>query len=624
MASSSPHKRKLDERGSEASINFTPLGSRVSSNTSGNKASMRRSTQRRLNKQRVGVNEVEELARTFRHIRVNKIDYSARKVNMQAKFAEMDPLFEEYLMTEPAGLPEGYDPRKHCFCLPCDRAQMDHLRYFDRPPRVLNEAFRAHYERAKGIVRTILCDGRKYDFPDLTDLIDVPFKPNKFGGFEYAREGLKTRKEANTMAQADAEAAWVKLMHGERVVPHMVRLGGRGKVVKSPIEQAKLENLAKGRLILMLSQRDLKILGVTEKILTDHCKRADNPIFVGKSWFFRGAQKFISECAPFSKFYCFDAEKFDSNIDPYMVDDAIVMLRELFHNGQETEYDAYWAFVRESLLSPTIVRDDGVTFEKEVGTTSGHSHNSLVQSLITLMIGYTCLIALNPNLDDAGIFAYSLVKSLGDDNLIGICTPMHHVSCEQMADVAREAFGINWFGSKSFATSAAYDVDDGSALPKEGGPFEGLQFLGKYFCLREVEGDEEAIQAVIPYRPITETLDRLAYPERPGVPKACPDLTEGNMSYMRAVGNYMDGAGNKLTRVFLEGYLTWLEGKGHHEGIRWREDDLQKMTGIYDGVAETFLPARRYTYEEWLDLVLVEKKVVQRVFGSMEQLYTGV
>ncbi|GFM95121.1 RNA-dependent RNA polymerase, partial [viral metagenome] len=478
--------------------------------------------------------------------------------------------------------------------------------------------------RAKRIVHTILDDGGRMEFPLLEDLAEVPYKPNKFPGFEYARDGLKTRKEADHAAQADAERAWVRLMGGEHVQPHYVRLGGRGKVVKMPLEDAKKEDMAKGRLILMLSQRDLKLLGVTEKPLTARFKAEDCPIYVGKSWFYGGSARLATELSNFSKYYCCDAEKFDSSLDPYMIRDAVQFVRSLFRDGTNSRYDAYWAFVEESLVRAPIIRDDGMVFWKDVGTTSGHSHNSIIQSICTLYIGYTALIALHPEMDDRAIFTYSTVKSLGDDNLLALCTPLRMVSVEELAQVVREAFGVNWFGSKSFATTRLVDPDQRAGLPVEGGEFQGYQFLGKYFRKGVVADEGVETPVVLPYRPFSETVARLAYPERPGIPKAAPYLTEGNMSYMRAIGNWMDAAGNRLTLPFLEEYLDWLEGQRHHVGIRWLEDDIAKMEHDYSGAAETFLPARRFTYEEWLDIVTCEKDNVRELYGYRDMHARGV
>jgi len=559
---------------------------------------------------------VAQLQTEFNFIKVVASERKQRNINMEPKFSKMDPLFEEFLNTSEIKLEGLSDPRNQCFCQPCDKAQMDHLKFFDRQERRLNPKFTEAYERAKQIVRIIIDKGDRLEFPHLEDLKEVPFKPSKYPGFEYAQQGFKTREEADAVAQVDAEAAWVELTEGTRVAPHHVRLGGRGKVVKKTMEEARKENLAKGRLILMLSQRDLKLLGVTEKLLTEYCKDDVCPIHVGKSWFFNGSNSFCEELKAYDKFFCFDAEKFDSNLDPYMVNDAVDILRGLFVDGVGERYDAYWEFVMESLLRAPIVRDDGIVFWKDVGTTSGHSHNSLVQSICTLLIGYTALVWYNPHLSNAVIYENSVLKSLGDDNLKATRAPLITLTVEDYAAVVFEAFGINWAGDKSFATTRVIDVDEYGPVPREGGSFQGVQFLGKYFILKQLEGDETGQKFVLPYRPMSETVARLAYPEREPREKALERYTLGQLTYMRAVGNYLDAAGNPSTRRFMDGFLNFLEGKRHKMDCLWDDKTGSKMFGAGHTDEERRIELRRFSYDEWLDLVLCEKEIASNNYGG--------
>nr|QOI12315.1 RNA-dependent RNA polymerase [Lactarius rufus RNA virus 1] len=574
------------------------------------------------------VAEAEAIAASFQHIQVSYANCTARKVSGELKFSDPCPFFKEFLDTEGQAYRNIVDLDNFCFMRACDAAQLKHLHYFDRLPREFNNEFYGVRDDAMAIVEGLILTGEEYQFPTTTDLYDVPFKPNKYPGFEYARQGYKTRKEADPVATADAILAFNRLLDGGTVDPHKVRLGGRGKVVAMSREKAKETSTIKGRLILMLSQRDLKILGATEKILTNHCKRWSIPIYVGNSFFFKGSEDLCSILSGYSRFYCFDAEKFDAAIDPWMIDVAVGLVRSLFVDGLTDTYDNYWDFVKNTLLYAPIVRDDGVIFYKRVGTTSGHSHNSLLQSIITIMTGYMVLIANNPDLSREEIYEHSYVVGLGDDNLIATRDPIKPMTCEEGAALAMKLTGINWSGSKSFETGSVWDLFTKIQDFANTEHFQGVQFLGKYFRgfmmnndEDEVYKDEEAVvTTIIPYRPFDETMVRLYYPEREPSMIARRYFTMGNLAYLRACGHYIDAAGYPVTREMLDLYLDWLEKKEHGTSMVMEGDVLRKVFGSDANEAVKPKTLKRMHFGDWVRLVVLDRPTCERALLAPPQM----
>jgi hypothetical protein len=296
----------------------------------------------------------------------------------------------------------------------------------------------------------------------------------------------------------------------------------------------------------------------------------------------------ISKLKGYDKYYCFDAKKFDSSIDPWLVDVAIRILRRQYVEGEGERYNAYWRFVKNSLVCGVIRRKDGIRMQKHVGTVSGHSHNTLVQSIITLIIGWTVIVHTQPGYSDVEYLRYATIEALGDDNLMALKKYGVQLKVEDYARHAMRIFGVDWSGKKSFATTRLLDRD---VLD-----FKGVQFLGKYMRLEDlaVIGKEGLVP--IPYRPTIETLERLYYPEY-----GLDSLAD---TYERALANYLDGAGNPETRLILDALLDYLEEKGARAPENWKVGTAMDIVKVYDGREFEVPPPMRIDYEHWLGFMI--------------------
>lgn len=193
------------------------------------------------------------------------------ELDMTPKIADPCAYFSEYLDTRPTPIP-NFDPTTHVFCRSNSLVQLNHLDRFNRPKHALRPEHRDVVAVAASYVDALLALSQPLPFPTVSDLADVRFYGSKFAGIEYARLGLKTRREADSRANDDAERAWLQLMSGERVVPQLNRIGGRGKMAKRADFERMGDKLDKGRLVMMTGHRDLKLNGVTEQLLTNAYK----------------------------------------------------------------------------------------------------------------------------------------------------------------------------------------------------------------------------------------------------------------------------------------------------------------------------------------------------------------
>jgi hypothetical protein len=278
-----------------------------------------------------------------------------------------------------------------------------------------------------------------------------------------------------------------------------------------------------------------------------------------------------------------------------MVDIAVDILRDQFIDGMHPKYDAYWQFIKDSLVGVVICRDDGIRMRKSQGTTSGHSHNTLVQSIITLIVGYMTLFYHKPDLSDEEVLSDVHLISLGDDNLMSLTDLFSELTLEDITTAADEGCGIDWTGRKSFETTRVLDsVTD---------EFQGIQYLGKYLRLEVFESEEGEIPVVIPYRPFAETLERMYHPER--------SVLDLNQSYERALGNYYDAAGNPTTEKWLNELLDWMEEQGAVAPEEFSDDVGVQITKDYHGLGFVVPPACRINYYAWL-LWLTSDDNIQR------------
>jgi hypothetical protein len=439
----------------------------------------------------------------------------------------------------------------------------------------------------------------KLSFPHAEDLGSVKFKPSKYPGNEYRSMGFNNRGEAHPAALVDAHLAWAQLMAREYVAPHCVRLGGRGKLAYDTPEGLLKKGKPKGRLILMLSQRDLLLLGNVEGRLTEAYKDPDFPIAIGMGWFGGNVTTFIERLMRCKKFFCMDAEKYDASLDAWLLQDVVDILRDQYSDGRNPCYDKYWEFVMESLVGAPIARDDGWLMFKEVGSTSGHSYNTLIQS-ITLIIAYASLFHLTPPAQWGSVWEEVEVDTLGDDNLTAVPDWLANITAEQLGGAAERMAYINLKGDKSFSTDLIADDEEPSKAGTEQGWFEGIQYLGKFFRLVTLPEEMGGEKAVVPFRPFEETLARMYYPER-----ANPTPER---AYQRAMGNLLDAYGNPYTAQFLNDFLDWLVGEVTMEPVTWDEHTVQDAARSYTDAAVIVPRMKRWTWEEWLALTLCPKE----------------
>nr|AIU98624.1 RNA-dependent RNA polymerase [Gremmeniella abietina RNA virus 6] len=541
----------------------------------------------------------------FKHIAVVDGGVFKRHFKPGLQFAQADPIITEYMESK-----QQFELLKQmgnkCMMTPCDEAQMRHLQFFDRPPLRASRPQSAELDRALQFVRKILTVPGGLEFPHAENLEGVRYKARKYPGNEYHQMGFTTRGEAQEAALVDAKLAWSQLMAGERVEPHQVRLGGRGKLVNKSQKDAEEDGTPKGRLILMLSQRDLLLLGNVEQILTEAYKDEQYPMSIGFGWFGGNVTRTVERLGRLSKYFCMDAEKFDASLDPWLVQEALRILRAQFAPGWTDGGTAYWAFVEETLLEAPICRDDGWVMLRQVGTTSGHSFNTLVQSVCSLILGYTGLLCNTAREKWGLVLEESEIETLGDDNETGVGPTLEAMTGLQYGRPVRDLTGVNWLGDKSFATDTLLDLEPFPEDGTEDGRFQGVQYLGKYLRLIDIPAELGGGEAVVPYRPMEETVARVLYPER--------EARDVLHLYERVLGNLLDGYGNPLTARWLNELLDWLEPKLAFMPTTWTSDSVQDAARDYTAVEVEVPKPKRWSWEEWLVLTLSEKRDAQDMY----------
>lgn len=573
-----------------------------SGHSKGSAATRRRNTmKKRARRSNVTMSSLS-LKEGFQHIKyVGRIE-AYGQIDPSPVLAEKDPLVAEYCKLAPPPIGEE-DLDTYKFVKACTPVEMAHLRRFDRPERTLDDKYEGPWSRAVGMVYDILALDRALPFPTEDDLDKVRFKRSKFAGMEYAWLGMRTRGEADALATSDAREAFQKLMRGEEVTPHMVRMGGRGKITQQPVDETTAEPPAVGRLILMADHRDFKLCAVTEQRINDAWKPDRFPIAVGQGWFHGHTTAFAKRFKDYEHYHCFDAQKYDSSLDGYAVETAINIIRSQFVDGMDEAYDAYWEFVRVSMLEPVIFRDDGVMFQKFVGTTSGHPHNTLIQSILTLCYAYMSVILRFPDATDEEIRRDVDAHALGDDNLLATRGVFAEAEPQELADLNFEASGVEWRGKKSYDAYGFFDNPPNS--------FTGVQYLGKYVRLEEHELAESGQLIAVPYRPTIETVTRLLYPEHGG--ESPID------SWLRALGNYLDAAGNRATESWLQGLLDHIDKAVEVKPQSWPANFARMFSREYDGIDDEMIRPLRLEYQQWVDLVVMSRADYRKVWRMDQQ-----
>ncbi|KAG0263963.1 hypothetical protein BG011_007684 [Mortierella polycephala] len=544
-----------------------------------------------------------ELQSEFIHFTFYENKRFYKPMDKMLDFVEQDPLLVAYSKMNPPPLPADLDLSKFEYAKPCSMIQMNHLRLFNRlskpgPPSQYQSAFR----RAARHVAALMRLPEKLPMPTEDSLPNVRYDGTKFAGLDYARMKLKKRSEAHPVALVDATETWQSLLCGTRVAPHDTRLGGKGKLIeRSEYGKVTLDDtdISMGRLILMLSHRDLLILGALEQPLTKSYLDDQWPIHIGHSWYHGGAEQFVNKMSRHAVYHCFDAKKFDAAIDGWLVREAILILRDQFEGGMDPKYNTLWAFVYESLIDVVICRDDGIRMQKHVGTTSGNCFNTLVQSIITMFLGYTSLIvSANERLGSIGVemvLQECKLDVLGDDTVLALETTWAYLTKETLAKTVKDCFNIDWSGKKSFSTRSIMDDSIPNTVR-----FQGVQFLGMYFRHQRWGDSKYAPKVVIPYRPFRESYLSLLFPKYGEYSR--------EHSWLRAIGIYLNAAGNNDTQVWLEKYMDFLELVPFVRPEAWPPGMVRMVTRDYWGLGtKPPLPAR-ISIDEWLRLICLPRQ----------------
>ncbi|KAF9108753.1 hypothetical protein BGX29_007043 [Mortierella sp. GBA35] len=547
-----------------------------------------------------------ELQNEFIHFtfHINKRFYKPMDKIMD--FVDKDPNIVQFSEMHPPPLPASVDIGQYDYVKPCSPIQMNHLRLFNRRPRQMPLKYNQAFRRAVRHVSALMALPEKLPMPTSESLSTVRYDGSKFAGLDYARLKLKSRAAAHPMALSDATIVWNSLLAGRIVQPHDTRLGGKGKLIErgSGGQHGRVDvdrdNISMGRLILMLSHRDLLILGALEQPLTKAYLEDRWPIHIGQSWYHGGSERFVNKMSRHAVYHCFDAKKFDAAIDGWLVKEALLILREQFVGGMDPRYDTLWSFVYESLVEVVICRDDGIRMQKHVGTTSGNCFNTLVQSIITMFLGYTALIVkAEERMGPIGVemvLTQCEIEVLGDDMVMALEMPWVFLTKETLAEVVLDCFNIDWSGKKSFSTRQLMDDSMPGTIP-----FQGIQFLGTYFRHQRWGEGRYAPKIVVPYRPFKETYLSLLFPKygEYGI----------EHSWLRAIGLYLNAAGNPETQAWLEKYLDFLEKELFERPKAWPASMEKMVTRDYWNTGKVPPLPARISIAEWYRLVILSREL---------------
>ncbi|AFZ85210.1 RNA-dependent RNA polymerase [Rhizoctonia solani dsRNA virus 1] len=557
-----------------------------------------RSRRNAIRKSRATEEMLDALNEEFEHIQVYKAPVALGKFDPEIHFAPPDPAVLNYLYTD-EGRVENFQPHEHCFMLANGGAQMKHLKMYDQPtlagPDFDNledpEAGRVALEHAVDFVQDLLRLDTLLPRLDERAAENVRYDPTKSAGVHYRLKGLKTRGEAYEVALAEAKVALVALFSGEYIEPRPTRMGGRGKPVSMSEQRAREENVIKGRAIHMTDTRDHIILGFSEQPLNDAWKDDRFPVSVGRGWMHGDATRFAIKHQGGGHIYCFDAEKFDASLMPWLIHVSITIMRMQFERGLDHDFDMYWQFVEESLLHSFVFRDDGIIFEKRHGTSSGHNHNSLAQSIATCIMAAFHTFYLNRALPVAVIRRNLTFEGLGDDNITVETAVLEDETVEKRAQRNWEVFGVSWGGEKSFEVDTLVGLPIADHDWDESAMYGTAQYLGKYFRFAKLLlKDGHKVPVVLPYRPLKETIVRLLYPEHIGNWTSMEEFLAAMEKSRggRLRGHFIDGSGNPLTRKWLNGWWDWAssegfkfpEGEDHALQARWERLGVDVDNGL--------------------------------------------
>ena len=466
-----------------------------------------------------------------------------------------DEYIEEFWETF-GGPIEDFDPSQYGMVKPDRLTLRRELHRYCRGEHDLPPEYEEAYFDALSTVREKLNLPRKVSFVTAED---ISLKSSDYEtsdahpGFYYSRRGFRTRSEAREDAESDAITALDELCSGVNVEPDVVLLRSNGKRIDFSDRSGRVgRDRSFCRVVFMPSLRDILLLGSLQNKIHEAYMRWNFPIALGLNWFRGSPKEFIDQMREFKKFFCIDATRFDSSVSGWLVRDAIDIIRDQIDDGFNENHDAYFEFLRKSVIHTIIkIPWERQIVKKSTGTCTGLNFNTLIQSIITLVMGQTALNFLTdtPSDNTTCITNSSRMMSFGDDCIIGVRDQLSNISLEDIIEVVQQAFGVEWSNTKTFSTEIL--VDDTM------GDFGGIKFLGKWFWNERLEAGGVNYHFPTPYRPFSDTLLQLYHPTSGG--RTLGDTLE------RCRSLYMDAAGNTETEVWLKRLFLWLltkEGEG--------------------------------------------------------------
>nr|WMI40026.1 MAG: RNA-dependent RNA polymerase [Rhizoctonia cerealis orthocurvulavirus] len=600
----------------------------------GSTKSQKRNAKRRANlapKKAAATSELllEEQTK-MEYIKVHMAPSRLGRFDSDLRFAKPDPAVAEYLETESGHVP-GFDADDYCFMESCGDVQMAHLKMYDHPiqdgpnfsmcerPADAVAALEAAVDHIQDALRLPV----KLPRLENMSIRTVDYNPRKSSGVYYKLQGYKKRGDCYERAVLDAEEAMMELLDGEMIPQRPTRIGGRGKMVNMSEQEATVQGVKKGRAIHMTDTRDHLILGLTEQKLNDAWKDPRYPVSVGRGWMHGDASDFIRKFCSHDQFYCFDAEKFDSSLQPWLIHVSILIMREQFEAGLEEEYDAYWHFVEESLLHSFVFRDDGLLYEKFLGTSSGHNHNSLAQSICTTIMSSFHSFYANPTLMTEVVAASFVTEGLGDDNFHAETKLLVKESVEVRGLRNFEVFGVSWLGPKSFTTNSIWEGVVNDDEWEEHRMFGGAQYLGKYFRTLMFKDRDDAVAAcAVPYRPWTETILRLLYPEGVSTRRPGDEVIDmhGDGRPERIAGHFIDGFGNPLTRKWLEGLLQFCVQEKGDSAPGYPKKLAERFERMQIKEVDLHINFTQFSFDHWCKLALFKDGRPVPVYVEFDEL----
>jgi len=525
--------------------------------------------------------ESDEIKGTYRN-RYRFLEYLGRyetegKIHLNKQLEKgPDPLLLYFLFDTKREAP--IDLQDAVFFVAGDAQQHYHFSFYDRPdfPPPDKYAHAREVAFARLVSHHSLLD--PVDMWDEGDLKDARINESSHPGIRWRVAGYKDKKDAKIPALHEAQGWFRRLKRGEWVQPSPVLAGGRGKATTRSKTRLK-GTQAVGRLLSLVDLSDFLLSAVGSQRLTDaFAAEGGRGTALGTTYYHGQSKKFLHRYLDKVKYYCADAKKYDSSLKPWGIERIFQFLRLQVVGGDKPELDVLWRHYSRSLWEIDTVFGDGRCWRRRTGSCTGSVWNTLVQSFYTIWVVYT-VVAFHCEDDLPRAWAELEVTALGDDHLTGMGPWLaDRLTADVLSATALEAFDVTWENEKT-----SMQVSLWSRPPSEW----GAQFLGKYF------------DGYVPVRPFSETFEHILFSE---YGKYTP-----NDTYIRVLGNYLDGAGNKQTAEFLDAYLDWLEKNTdvERDTLEWPSWAHRIVMKQYVEWKPITVPAHRLTREDVLALMLL-------------------